>query len=45
MITYLTALPDSVVPLTWQLIEEVRVVMEQNIKDVLSTQRLADNTS
>ena len=34
-ISYLTALPDSIVPLTGQFIQEVGVVMEENIQDVL----------
>ena len=34
-IPYLTALPDSVVPLTGQFIQQVWVVVEENIEDVL----------
>ena len=42
MISYLTALPNSVVPLTWQLIQEVWVVVEENIQNILPTYLVID---
>ena len=46
---YLTALPDPVVPLARELIQHVRVVVKQNIQDVLqhiiSLFQKANNTS
>ena len=37
MISYLAALPYSVVPLAGKLVQEVRVVVEENIEDILPT--------